>query len=423
MAPSAAGFIGRLGRTFRALRTRNYRFFFLGQTVSMPGTWMQRVAQDWLVVELGGGPLELSIAIALQFTPMLVLGMWSGLLVDRLNLRWVVASSQLAMGGLALALGLFVVSGNATLWVVYLIALALGCVTTVDTPARQAFITQMVEPDDVANAVALNSSVNQAARLVGPAVAGVLIGVSGTGPAFLVNSASFVGTVCALVVMNGDTLLPRARAPRARGQVIEGIREAWAVSAVRTPLIAVFLVSTFTKNFRVTLPLFAALIVGGGASGYGMLTSAMGAGALGGALVSAYVARPSQRLAAWGALALGIMTMLAAAAPSFEWLLVVMVGVGAGATWFNATANSLLLVVASEEMRGRVAALRTMSAKGVKPAGALLVGWLCTVLGVRVGLGLGGVIAVVAAVVLLRYRPVGSEEPAVGLEPGGPVAT
>ncbi|MGH3666450.1 MAG: MFS transporter, partial [Egibacteraceae bacterium] len=188
-----------LARTFRALNSRNYRLFFIGQIVSVTGTWMQRVAQDWLILELGGGPLELSIGVGLQFLPLLLLGMWGGLLVDRANLRRLLLWTQAAMAGLALTLGVLALTGNVTLWVVYVLAFGLGCAAVIDIPGRHSFVADMVGSVGAANAVSLNSSINNVARLVGPAFAGLLIAATSTGVAFLVNAASYLGILAALV--------------------------------------------------------------------------------------------------------------------------------------------------------------------------------------------------------------------------------
>lgn len=289
--PSMAGGLRNLRRAFLSLGTHNYRLFFMGQLVSVTGTWMKRVTQDWLILEIGGGPLELSIGIALQSVPFLLFGVWGGVLVDRIaNLRKLLLLTQVAMARLALGLGLLPISGHVTLAAVYVAAFGVGCVGVLDIPARQAFVLDMVGRDQAANAISLNSSINNSARLVGPAIAGLVIRLAGTGIAYLAKAATFGAIVVALAMMDARLLHVRSPTVRGRGRVVEGLRYSWHNRAIRTALVATLLVSTFSQNFRVTLPLFAANVFGGGASNYGWLMSALGFGALAGALICAYLA-------------------------------------------------------------------------------------------------------------------------------------
>lgn len=400
MVESARG----LRRTFQALGTRNYRLFFAGQVVSVTGTWMQKVAQDWLILQLGGGPLALSIGVALQQLPTLLLGMWGGLLVDRGNARKLVLTTQVGLAALALALGVLASSGLASLPVVYVMALAVGCLNVVDTPARQAFVIDMVGPEQAANAVSLNSSINNTAKLVGPAIAGVLIALTGVGVAFLINAATFVAIVAALLRMDPDSLHLRPPVPRGRGQVVEGLRYAWTQPAIRVPLEATLLISTFSQNWRVTLPPLAVRVFGGGPSSYGLLLSALGVGALVGALVCAYLARPTLGLMEVEAVVLGLLMVAAALAPTYVALVAVIVGVGAGNTSFNTTTNAFVLLGSSAGMRGRIMSLRTLVSNGSTPIGSVIVGWICEAASPRVGMGVGGAVALVAAGLMLRTR-------------------
>jgi predicted MFS family arabinose efflux permease len=393
-----------LRRTFQALGTRNYRLFFAGQAVSITGTWMQRVAQDWLILELGGGALELSIGVGLQSVPTLLIGIWGGLLVDRGNARKLMLLTQVLLACLALTLGLLTVTGHVTLVAVYLMAFGVGCLNVLDAPARQSFVVEMVGPDRAANAVSLNSSINNSARLVGPAIAGVVIGLTGTGVAFLLNAATFVAIVAALLLIDPRRLHQRERIPRGRGQIAEGIRYAWSTPAIRTPLTATLLVSAFAQNFRVTLPTLAVGVFGGGASSYGLLMSALGVGAIGGALLCAHFARPSRWLVSVASLGLGVLILLAAAAPTYAVLAAAMVGVGAGNTSFNTTSNSFVLLRSAPGMRGRVMSIRQLVSNGPTPLGSIGIGWICEVAGARVGLGVGGVIALLTSVLTWRAR-------------------
>jgi MFS family permease len=394
-----------LQRIFSALSIRNYRFFFIGQFISVTGSWMQKVAQDWLILEIGGGPLELSIGVALQSVPALVFGIWGGLLVDRAaHVRRILLATQILLAALALALGILLVTGQVTLTIVYIAAVAVGIVGVFDAPARQTFVFDMVGRDHVANAVSLNSSINNSARLIGPAVGGVIIGLAGTGIAYLVNATTFVAIVVALLMMDTGRLHPRPPVVRARGQVVEGMRYSWAKPDIRTPLFATLLVSMFSQNFRVTLPLMAVIVFDGGASSYGSLVSALGLGALVGALICAYLARPSLRMIGWELIGFGVLVLLAAAAPSYLLLLVLIIGVGAGNTSFNTTSNALILLTAAPEMRGRVYSIRTLLSRGSTPVGSLLIGWICHVSGPRAGLAVGGGFALLAAALALRAR-------------------
>jgi MFS family permease len=393
-----------LRRTFHGLQTRNYRLFFTGQIVSAVGTWMQRVAQDWLILELGGGALELSIGLALQSGPVLLLGMWGGLLSDRHNTRRVLLVSQIAFAVLALILGILVLTDRATLGLVYVMAFGLGIANIVDKPARHSFVLELVGTDGAANAVSLNSSINNSARLIGPAVASAVIAVSGTAVAFLVNAGTFAAIIVALLMMDPEHLHPRETAPAGRGQVMEGLRSSMARPELRTPLLATLILSTLSQNFRVTLPLMATQIFGRGVGGYGLLMSALGVGALFGALATAHLARPSQRLAGLAALGLGVALLLAAIAPAYALLAALMVGVGVGSTSFNATSQTLLLLRSDSDKRGRLMATRELFSNGLSPVGVIGIGWVCAVTSPRVALAVGGAAAIGAAALMFGDR-------------------
>jgi MFS family permease len=390
-------------RTFRALSIPNYRLFFAGQFVSVTGTWMQRVAQDWLILEIGGGPLQLSIGVALQSAPMLVIGIWGGLFVDRVkNVRWLLLSTQLCLAMLALMLGTLTVTGHVTLWAIYVTAFVMGCVGVIDTPARQSFVLDMVGADDAANAVSLNSSINNSARLIGPAVAGVIIGVAGSGVAYLLNSATFLAIIAALVLMKRDLLSARAPQAPGRGQVLGGFRYVWRTPNIRTALTATLLVSMWSQNFRITLPLMAADVFHGGPSAYGWLMSFLGIGALGGALICAYLASPSLRMISVELAGFGLLMLAASLAPSYVLMLILLIGVGAGNTSFNTTSNALVLLTAAPHTRGRVLSIRALLSQGSTPVGSLAIGWVCEAAGPRAGLAVGGIVSVIASVITGR---------------------
>jgi MFS family permease len=395
--------------------------------VSVIGTWMQRVAQDWLILEVGGGPIELAIGVALQSTPTLLLGVWGGLLVDRSkHVRIVLLCSQVGMGLLALVLGLLAVTDNVTLATIYVSAFLVGLLNLVDKPARQSFVLEMVDEDQAANAISLNSSINNAARLIGPAIAGVIIGIAGSGVAFLANSLTFVAIVIALLVMRRDQLTPRPPEPRGAGQVRAAFSYAWHHSEIRLALLATLLVSAFAQNFRVVLPLMAADVFDAGPSAYGWLMSFLGIGALGGALICAYLASPSIRMINAELAIFGVLTLLASFAPMYALMLALMIGVGAGNTSFNTTSNALVLLAAAPQMRGRILSLRNLMSNGATPAGSLAIGWVCHVGGARAGLAVGGVVSLLTCLLVYAATRATASHPHSSAEladpaPGSPL--
>jgi MFS family permease len=399
--------LGRLlGHTFDSLRIRNYRLYFAGQVVSVSGSWMQRVAQAWLVYHLSGSGLALGVVTGLQFLPVLVAGAWGGVLADRFDKRRLLLLTQTAMGLLALALGLLTISGLVQLWMVYLLALALGIVTASDNPARQAFVMELVGRSHVMNAVSLNSAVFTLARIVGPAVAGLLINAVGTGWCFLVNALSFGGVLVALAAMRRQELLPWEPSDRSRGGVLEGLRYAWSSLDLRVPLLLMAVVGTLALNFSVILPLMASQTFHGDAGTYGLLFSTLGVGSLLGALITAGRREPSRRLLLLSLLAFGLFMLAAAVAPSLWLELAMLVPLGVAAVIFQATSNSTLQVNTDPALRGRVMALYSVVFMGTTPIGAPIVGLVSQAAGPRAGLALGGaaVLLTVAAFGLWSAR-------------------
>jgi MFS family permease len=388
-------------RTFRSLYMRNYRLYSTGQLVSLTGTWMQSVAQAWLVLKLSGGGLALGIVTALQFLPMLLAGPWGGVIADRTDKRRLIIVTQSLSGILALALGVLSVAGVVQLWMVYLIALLLGVVNLVDMPARQAFVMEMVGPRDVANAVSLNGVVMNAARIAGPVLAGLLIATIGIGQCFLANAVSYAAVVIAFAAMRPRDLFPTERVPRGRGQLREGLRYVWSRPDLRLPLLLMAVVGALAYNFSVVFPLMVKFAFGGGPGAYGLLFAMMGAGAVVGGLVVAARGRATRPLLVGSMLAFGLMLVAAALAPGFGLELAVMVPIGAASTAFIATSNSLLQLGSSGQMRGRVMALFAVVFLGSTPIGGTLVGWFSERFGPRAGLLLGGLATVAASLVAL----------------------
>lgn len=386
-----------LGSTFHSLRIRNFRLFIAAQAISVTGTWMQSVAQMWLVLHLTGSGVALGLTAALQFLPMLLFGTYGGLLADRMDKRRLLMVTQALAGATALFLAAVTLGGQVQVWMVYLLALVLGLVNVFDNPARQSFVTEMVGRESVTNAIGLNSAVFTGARVIGPAVAGVLISVVGTGYCFLFNGLSYFPVVIALAMMRTSELNRAEPAPRARGQIREGLRYAWQTPALRFPLLLMLIIGLLAFNFSVLMPLMARYVFNSGASTFGLLMSFMGIGAFGGALFSAHRRAPSPRLLALAGGLFGVFLLGAAAAPSLGLELAVLVPLGAAMTTFQATANSLLQLNSEPRLRGRVMALYVIVFIGSTPIGAPLVGWIAQLFGARASLALGGVAAVLAA--------------------------
>ena len=395
-------------RTFRSLRVRNYRIYFLAQIVSVSGTWMQSVAQAWLVLRLAPPSrqgIDLGVVTALQFLPMLLFGTYGGLVADRVDKRRLLYATQSTAGVLALVLGLLTSVGAVELWMVFLLATGLGFVNLVDNPARQTFVIEMVGRDDLPNAVSLNSVVMNASRVIGPAIGGALIAVVGLAPCFEVNAASYLAVIVGLSLMRRSELHRSAPVVRARGQLREGLRYVWRTPALRDPLLLVAVVGTLAYNFQVVLALFAKLTFHGGAGVYSALTSLMGGGAVIGGLVVAGRNRPSVRRLTGIGIGFGLLILAVALSPTLTVALVVIVPMGALSIAFIATANATLQLQAEPAMRGRVMALYAIAFLGTTPIGSPLVGWISQATSPRVALGVGAVATVGAALVT---RMVGS---------------
>ena len=392
-------------RTFHSLRVRNYRLFFFSQLISLSGTWMQTTAQSWLVLDLTGqksAGFALGLMMALQFLPMLLFGVWGGLVADRLDKRRTLIWTQSAAAALAVALWLIVLTGVTELWMIYVLAFLLGIVTVFDMPARQAFVIEMVGTDDVANAVGLNSAVFNGARLVGPAMAGVLIHAIGISPSFLLNAISFIPVVAALAAMRTRELVRRTPLTKSKGQVREGLRYVWREPVLRSTLVLVAVVATFGFNFIIVLPLLARYEFHGDAGLYGLLFALMAGGSLVGALLAAARARPSRPLLVGSAAGFSVFAMLVAVAPNVFWAGVGLVPMGAFSMAFIATANSTLQLTSRHEMRGRVMALYALVFLGSTPIGGPLIGWVSQQWGPRSGLFIGGALSLVAAAAAAR---------------------
>jgi MFS family permease len=413
---------------FRSLRVPNYRRYASGMVVSNTGTWMQRVAQDWLVLQLSGGSgTAIGITTALQFLPMPMFGLLGGVLADRYSKRRILAATNAFMGLVALVLGVLVLSGVAQVWHVYVLAFALGLGAAVDNPARQSFVVEMVGRDDLPNAVGLNSASFNAARIVGPGVAGLLIvALGGTGWVFLLNAASYLAPLIALRRMHPEDLHPAQPAARGRGQVREGLRYVRGRPDLLTVLAVVFLAGTFGMNFQITNALMATKEFGKGAGEFGLLGSIMAVGSLTGALFAARRTSVRLRLVVGAAIVFGLAEVVVGLMPTYPLYALALVPTGMAALTCMTAANATMQTSVAPAMRGRVMALYMAVFFGGTPLGAPVIGWVAQAYGPRWSLLVGGTVtalgSLAAAAVLARrghltVRPHLRPRPHVHVEP------
>jgi MFS family permease len=416
-------------RTFKALSVRNYRLYFFAQVISVSGTWMQNIAIGWLVLHITGSGVDLGFVTALQFLPMLLFGSWGGLVADRFNKRTLLFMTQGSACAIALALGLLALHGTITVPELYAFASLLGIVNMFDNPARQTFVSEMVGRDLLPNAVSLNSVLMNSARVIGPSIAGLLLAafssdvVFGSAVCFIVNAATYLMVLLALLLMRRRDMFPNPRAERTKGQVREGLRYVWSTPALRNPLFAMAIVGIFAFNFQVTLALLARFTFHGNAGTYAALTTAMAAGAVAGGLIVAYRSRPSPRLLAGVGVAFGALICAVAASPRTVVALILLVPMGACSIAFIATSNATLQLAADPDKRGRVMALFAIAFLGSTPIGAPLVGAISSATNPRIALLVGGV-ATLAASGVLWWRSVSApaRRPVPATGPAPPVA-
>ncbi len=384
-------------RTFASLAVPNYRRWYTGQAISLVGTWMQTIAQGWLLLTLTGSGTALGLLVAVQMTPVLLLGPYGGVVADRVDKRRLMMAVQAGMASLALTLGVLTATGAVRVWHVFVLAGVLGCLTVFDNPTRQAFVLEMVGPDDLRNALSLNSVLVNAARAVGPATAGILIATVGVSACFLINAVSYLAVIASLATLDRGQLRPTTPAPRSPGQLREGLRYAWATPALAIPLGMMALIGTLAYEFQVVLPLVARQTFHGGPQVYGFMTAAMGAGAVAGGLVVASSGRTGLRAIIAAATGFGVAILLAAFAPSLPLELAALTLVGAGSVAFIAIGNTTLQLATRPEMRGRVMGLWAVAFLGTTPLGGPVAGFVAEQAGGRAGLLLGGVACLVAA--------------------------
>lgn len=398
------------GGMFRSLRVRNYRLFALGGVVSNVGGWMQRTAQDWLVLELThGSATALGVTTALQFLPQLLFGLWGGMLADRYAKRPLLIVAQCLMGVLALTMGVLTLTGHAQVWHVYVMAFTLGLILCIEIPTRQAFVVEMVGRRDLSNAIALNSSSFNLARVVGPALAGVLIfALGGTGPIFLVNSLSFLAVLGGLALMRTSELTTPDLVPRAKGQLREGLRYVLHQPDLLMPILLVASVSLWAQSFSMSIALMARGTFGAGASSFGLASSMFAVGALGGALMAARRVRPSRRLLIGGAISFGLFQIATGLAPWYPVYLLLLVPAGIALISVNTAANTSVQLAASPEMRGRVTGIYVLVFTGGAPIGSPLIGWVSELGGPRAGVVVGGVLTLIGVgTVIMLTKAIG----------------
>jgi MFS family permease len=409
------------GGVFRSLRVRNYRLYFTGNVISQVGTWMNRVAQDWLVLQLtGDDAVALGIATALQFGPVLLLSLFAGTVADRYDKRTLLIWLQVILGSAGVALGLLATLRVANVWHVYAICLVVGIAATFDGPVRQAFVMELVGPKEVTNAVALNSMGFNGARIVGPAVAGVLIAVTDSGPVMVLAGLGYIGVIVGLARMRTADLHAVERAPRAKGQIREGLRYVARRRDLMLVMMLLFLVATFGMNFQLTLAIMAKIVFHKDASSYGLLTTTLAIGSLLGALVSARrQGAPRQRLLIGSALCFGALEIWMGLTGRYELLAVLLVPTGILMLVFVNAANAMVQLTTEPAMRGRVMSIYTLAFLGGTPFISPVLGVLAEHFGGGAPLLVGGIVSAAAAIVLgswiarshhvqveLRIRPI-----------------
>ncbi len=390
---------------FRSLAVPNYRIWFAGALVSNTGTWMQRTAQDWIVLTdlTDHDATAVGVTMALQFGPQLVLMPLSGLVADRFDRRHVLLVTQLAMGVLGALLGVLTLSGLVVLWEVYAFALLLGVAAAFDAPVRQSFVSELVPNDQLPNAVALNSASFNGARLFGPAVAGLLVAVVGAGWVFMLNGLTFAGTICALLAIRPSGLQPAPRLARKRGQIRDGFRYVRSRSDIVVILVLIAIIGTFGVNFPIYTSTMATVAFHKGAGEFGVLSSVMAVGSLAGALLSARRERPRMRIIVAAATAFGVTCTLAALAPTYLTFGIALALVGLSSLTLMTSANAYVQSTTSPAVRGRVMALYMAIFMGGTPIGAPLVGWVANVFGPRWAIGVGAASGFVGAAIAVGW--------------------
>jgi len=394
--------IEQIGRTFLSLKTRNYRLYFIGQGISLCGTWMQTIGQAWLVLKITGSGTALGMVAAFQFVPMLVLGPFGGVIADRFSKRKILYFTQTVSGGLALMLGILVATDLVKLWMIYIFVFSLGLVNAIDNPTRQTFIMEMVGEDQLPNAVSLNSAQVNLARAIGPAIGGGLIATLGLAPLFIINGISYVGVLVALFKMRAEELRPAPIVERAKGQLREGFRYVKSTPLLLNSLLMMAIIGMLSYEFNVSLPLFARFTFQSDAAGYAALTTAMGIGSVIGGLYTATRRKVTVRMLINAAWLFGLVILLTAIAPTLWLAMLGMVLVGIFSINFLSLGNVTLQLRSTVQMRGRVMGLWAVAFLGTTPIGGPIIGWIGQHAGPRWGLAVGGFAALAAGAIGAR---------------------
>ncbi len=395
-------FLDAANDTFRSLRTRNFRLFFFGQLVSQSGTWMQSIAIIWVVLQLTDDGFALGLATAAQFLPVLVLGAWAGVVADRVDRHRFLLVTQSAYALVAIGFTVLTFTDNVSLPAIYLLSGMFGVVTALDNPARRSLVVEMVSVPDVPNAVGLNSAVMTGSRVVGPALAGVLISTAGPEWCFLVNALTYVAVLAALLRIDRSKLRTSERVVRAKGQLREGLRYVWSTPELKLPMILLTVIGTLAFEFQVTLPLLADRTFDGGANTFTLLYSAMSVGSVVGALLIARRTDADTALLAKAALGMGTAMGLLAIAPNQWFALVAVVPLGLAGIFLISGSNAVINLHADPSMRGRALALTAVVFIGSTPIGGPIAGWVSEQFGPRAGIGMGAVAALLAGAWTLR---------------------
>ena len=395
-----------VGRIFSSLHNYNYRLYWFGQLLSITGTWIARVAQAWLVLDLTNSSFDLGLVSALQFVPITAFSLFGGVLADRFPKREVIILTQALMAIQSLILAILITSGHIQVWHIYILAMVLGLAAAFGNPTRQAFVSEMVGPDNLPNAVALNSGLFNTARIFGPAIGGALIAAFTIDIPFYINAVSYLAVIGGLLMMRPSELynVPAPVRGRVLGRLREGVDYATKTPSVLLPLILMGFIGTFGYNFTVMLPLVAKYILGTGALGFGGLMTALGVGSLVAAVGAAYLSRPTERLLLAGATAFAILLGLLAISSAFPLTIAILVALGVASIAFTTTANSRLQLTAPNELRGRVMSLYIFLRAGTAPLGSLLLGTLAENISVPVAVGTMAMLSGLGVFLARTYR-------------------
>lgn len=386
-------------RTFSSFAVRNFRLYFTGQGISLCGTWIQTIALSWLVLQMTHSGTQLGLVTAAQFLPILLFGVWGGVIADRFNKRHVLYFTQSTLGILALILGLLVVTHHVHLWAVYVIAVGFGITTVIDNPSRQTFVIEMVGRDRLKNAITLNSTIVNVARIIGPTIAAVLIATLGVGECFIANAISYIAVLIALFAMRQSELQPTPRAERKSNEIRQGLQYAWHQPRLRSTLLMMVVIGTFAYEFPVILPLFATSGLHGNVNTYALMTTAMGIGAVIGGLYTAGRKDTTQKQLIIIAVLFGLSIIVTALMPNIITAFILLIGMGGLSVLFIALGNTTLQLTSEPQMRGRVMSLWAIAFQGTTPIGGPIIGFVADRSNSRIGLLVGGLSALIAAAI------------------------